>query len=723
MRNRGFWRELKRRHVYRVGAVYAIVGWLLIQVVTQIFPIFRLPDWIDQAIVLLILVGFPIALVLAWAFDATPHGIVRTDVSPAGDGAGTSMRWRSRRAGLAVGSIGVLVAIAAGAVWWHAEHGKTSSPRDAHMASAKPVAATAASGLATINGSASAPQGIPASPIAARPIPAKSIAVLPFENLSTDKGNAYFADGMQDLILTKLADIGDLKVISRTSTMQYGSHPQNLKAIAQQLGVATILEGSVQKAGNSVLINVQLIDAQSDNHLWAESYQRTLDNIFGVEGEVAQKVADALKAKLTPVEAADIAKIPTQNKQAYDAYLKAIYYVRDSNRTLDRSELERSVPLLQQATQLDPKFVDAYVWLAQAYTNLGGNTDQVEAASRRALALDPGNAFAHSALGFALTDRGDLAAAIAQEQEAVRLQPTHAGGYNALGYTYWMAGRLDEATAALQRSIELDSKFELPRENLANTRMAQRRYGEARDALRVPVARDPANLQAATYLAQTYWLGGGDLDAARKVLQAVPTPIASSGALSDAWYWQDMYARDYAAAVAVIGAAPAAWFANQHYPRELYQAQAYQAQGDVAKARTAFAQARTPLDAWIKATPDDASLHANLALTLAGLGKNDQALREAQRAVTLQPVAKDAIHGPQKLLTLARINARIGHTDAAVQLLDHLLATPAGLYVSVPMLKLDPAWDPIRNDPRFQALLTKYENTQPAATTSGAGHD
>jgi hypothetical protein len=249
MGSRGFWQELKRRHVYRVAAAYAIVGWLSIQIVTQVFPIFHLPDWIDQAIVLLILIGFPIALVLAWAFDATPHGIVLADATIDGDTAGGPMSHRSRRTGVVVGLIGVLIALIAGGAYWHFGRGPgvASHAVAASTARSPDVAKRNPGRIAPESVTSAAASGLRAEPSAAQAVPivAKSVAVLPFENLSTDKGNAYFADGMQDLILTKLADIGDLKVVSRTSTLQYGSHPENLKLVGQQLGVATILEGSV----------------------------------------------------------------------------------------------------------------------------------------------------------------------------------------------------------------------------------------------------------------------------------------------------------------------------------------------------------------------------------------------------------------------------------------------------------------------------------------------
>jgi TolB-like protein len=287
MNPRNFFAELRRRNVYKVAVAYAVVAWLLIQVATQVFPFFDIPNWVVRLIVLAIVVGFPIALVIAWAFELTPEGIKRTeDVDPALATSAKSHAW-------------IYVAVAA---------------------------AFLSFGLFFLGRFTVSPQQGESADI-----PAKSIAVLPFDNLSGDKDNAYFANGMQDMILTKLAGIGDLKVISRTSTEKYKSRPDDLKTVAAELGVATILEGSVQKAGNEVLINVQLIDAASDNHLWAEAYTRTLDNIFGVEGEVAQKVADALEARLTPAESAHVAEAPTRNSAAFDVFLQAEEQAQKAN--------------------------------------------------------------------------------------------------------------------------------------------------------------------------------------------------------------------------------------------------------------------------------------------------------------------------------------------------------------------------------------------------------
>src|SRR5437870_1727186 len=261
-----FFSELKRRYVYKVALAYAVVGWLLVQVTTQVFPIFEIPNWAARLIVLAIIIGFPIALVIAWAFELTPEGLKRTeDVDRATERRGKSHAW------IYVVAIGAVLSIGLFLLGRYTDRDIASAART--------EAATGSS------------------------IPQKSIAVLPFENLSDDKSAAYFADGIQDEILTKLASIADLKVISRTSTAKYKSKPEDLKRVSQQLGVATVLEGSVQKADDKVRVNVQLIDAKADSHLWAKTYDRDIKDVFAVESEVAQEIVDSLQAKLSPAGA------------------------------------------------------------------------------------------------------------------------------------------------------------------------------------------------------------------------------------------------------------------------------------------------------------------------------------------------------------------------------------------------------------------------------------
>ncbi len=314
-----FFTELKRRNVYKVAVAYAVVAWFLIQVATQVFPFFEIPNWAVRLVVLLIIIGFPIALVIAWAFELTPEGLKRTEVADAVP----AQRSRSRA--------WIYVVLIAGAL---------------------------SAGLFFLGRfTASTKQSVLAE------VSSKSIAVLPFDNLSRDPENAYFASGIQDEIITRLAKIADLKVISRTSTQQYQSKPGNLSEIAKQLGVANILEGSVQKAADQVRVNVQLIEVASDSHLWADTYDRKLVDIFAVESEMAKAIADALQAKLTGGEQQALAAKPTNNSEAYDAYLRGLALeVRVSSPT----DSEKVVGFYEQSVQLDPTFALAWARLSRA---------------------------------------------------------------------------------------------------------------------------------------------------------------------------------------------------------------------------------------------------------------------------------------------------------------------------------------------------------------------
>ncbi|MBV8062150.1 MAG: hypothetical protein JOY51_01065, partial [Nevskia sp.] len=316
-----FFSELQRRNVYKVGAMYAVAGWLLVQIVTQVLPVFDVSALGQRILVLIVVAGFPVALVLAWIYEPTPQGIVRTDDVARGASITNQTGHKLNRAIIGTLSLAVLVLLAR-LLWPHA-------------------ATQAAAG---------------ATPPAAAAAGDKSIAVLPFDNLSDDKANGYFAVGIQDEILTRLAKIGALKVVSRTSTEQFAGHPGNLADIAGKLGVANILEGSVQRAGDAVHINVQLIRAATDEHLWAETYDRKLDNIFGVEGEVAGAIADALKAQLSGAERSQLASTPTQNAEAYDFYLRGLGEYR---RTFGVEPLLAGSADFAEAVKRDPNFMQA----------------------------------------------------------------------------------------------------------------------------------------------------------------------------------------------------------------------------------------------------------------------------------------------------------------------------------------------------------------------------
>lgn len=325
---KNFFSELKRRNVYKVAVAYAVVGWLVIQVSSTVLPTFHAPEWVVQTLVVLVAIGFPIALVIAWAFELTPEGLKRTeDVDLA-----ATARQPRRHAWIFIVIVGAALSI--GVFFLGRYTGRNVAN------AARTEAATDSS------------------------IPQKSIAVLPFENLSDDKNAAYFADGIQDEILTKLASIADLKVISRTSTAKYKSKPEDLKTVSQQLGVATVLEGSVQKASNKVRVNVQLIDARADSHLWAKTYDRDMKDVFAIQTEVAQEIADSLQAKLSPAEANTVASAPTKDTQAYDLFLKGEFEQRVANSNFRPESFDQAARWYKEAIAHDPNFALAIAQLA-----------------------------------------------------------------------------------------------------------------------------------------------------------------------------------------------------------------------------------------------------------------------------------------------------------------------------------------------------------------------
>lgn len=539
---------------------------------------------------------------------------------------------------------------------------------------------------------------------------AKSIAVLPFANLSTDPANRYFAGGVREEILTRLVAIRDLRVISSTTAARYPAAPADLPAIADRLGADAVLEGSVQKAGGRIRINVQLIDARTDKHLWARSFDRPADKIFDVETEVAQSVAGALEANLTPAEARRIAKAPTANQTAYEAYLKANHYLNEFNKTLDRQALQKTVELAHRAVRLDPKFAPGWSLLALAYLKLQAHAGDAEAAARLAIALDPELASAHERLALALATRGDVVAAIGEATEAVRLEPQSAYLHYGLGLIMARAGRWEESVDAYRHAVALAPQESFMRLGLAQSLAALRRYDEARDGLKLALAADPADAFSARRLAKVYWLGWGDLQGARTVLEAASQHARASALLADAWYWQHFLARNFDAARAVVKRAPPALFSSEGQPRGLYLGRLYRAAGDKVAAAAAFRKARDWIKLQLEAAPADAlpqraNLYAALAEVLAGLDEPKQAIDSARRAVELVPVEKDALRGPVYLLALARTYALTNHADAALKTLRQLLSLSAGWSVSVRTLELDPTFDAVRKDRRFEDLL------------------
>jgi serine/threonine-protein kinase len=705
----GFFARLKQRKLVQWALAYLAAGWAALQALGLAVDSYDWPHGVMRIAFALIALGFVIALVLAWY-----HG----------------EKGRQRVSGAELLLIALVLAIGGGLLWRFGR--ATPATRSPDAAQRNPgtigpdsAAGATPSGLRTVSATAAA------QPV---PIPAKSIAVLPFENLSEDKGNAYFADGMQDLILTKLADIGDLKVISRTSTAKYESHPDNLKTIAQQLGVATILEGSVQKSGNQVLINVQLIDARSDNHLWAQAYTRTLDNIFGVEGEVAQKVADALKAKLTSTEHQNVAAIPTQNAGAYNWFLKAEYQGNKAFDSQDAADFKLAEADYRQAIALDPGFALAYARLA--YSQMVRHwfvaplapqeLMKVKATIDRAFALAPDLPEAHLALGYYYYwGYRRYPDAVAQFQRVLQLAPNNIQALGGLAFIARRRAQWPQALALLQKALLISPRDTELLGEYGWTLCIVRRYPDAERQLERALAIEPAKANNQDALWSTRMLGFGNAEGARKAYEPLPGwRFDKPNLLGDVYglinriVYPDVFKRHYDAALRDWDSAPI----NTDEARLSRRAARVAIQviaGRQASIQSDCLQLKPLLDAELAKHPNVIGNLQQVAWVDVCLGRNAEALAAARRASEAMPISRDAYFGAFPLAGLAEIEAHAGAQDQALELIDQLMAMPAGEVMSVTRLKLDPVWDPLRSDPRFQALLKKYAAPQPIAAASG----
>src|SRR5438105_10169496 len=481
----GFFEELRRRKVYRVAAAYIIAAGFIIQIGSAVFPAWELPNWTLRFVVVLLLIGFPIALILSWAYDVTAEGIRAT---PAVSIAGT----HRRRNLILLVATGVIVSAAAGFFLLPRASGRKID---------------------------------------------KSIAVLPFQNLSDEKENAYFADGMQDDILTNLSKIGDLKVISRMSVMSYrGAGVRNAREIGKALGVATLLEGSVSRIGNRVRVNVQLINANNDEHIWAENYDRDLTDVFAIQTDLAQKIVAALEAKLSPNEKARLDDRPTQNPDAYLLLVQAHDY---ANRTdMFRDTSLKAEQLFEQATKLDPNFAAAFAglsmaesWVYHSFDPLPAWRDKARLNADEALRLQPDLPEGHLALGFSYYygDR-DYQRALAEFEIAKRGLPNEAQAYMAIGAIQRRQGKWIESTENLEKAAALDPKNVGILCNLGYSYMAQRNFEAAETIFDRALAAEPQSLQAAGMKAAVAVLSTGDLGAVEKRFSSVP-PEADPGGL------------------------------------------------------------------------------------------------------------------------------------------------------------------------------------------------
>ncbi len=594
MNQRNFFAELKRRNVYKVAVAYAVVAWLLIQIATQVFPFFEIPNWAVRLVVLLLILGFPVALILAWAFELTPQGIKRAEDIPPDDPI-TSRTGRKL--------VGITIALAIVAAGLLALPFFRSKPHHPSKAPVPPAAAA-----------------LPA-------IGDKSIAVLPFDNLSEDKANAYFAEGVQDEILTRLAKVADLKVISRTSAQRVKATGGDLRDMARQLGVSHILEGSVQKAGESVRVNVQLINPANDTHLWAEIYDRKLNDIFAVESDIAKTIVETLQAKLTGAEQHALVAEPTQNTVAHQLYLKGRYFW--SKRT--PADLQKALDYFNQAVREDPNFAVAYAAIASTYSLLpdysaGTPRDcwpKAKTAAQRALELDETIAEAHAAIAAVLTSEGDIAGADREFRRAIQLNPNYATAHQWYADNVLMPLRkFDQATTEMKRALALDPLSLVINTDLGALYLMTRRYDEAIVQLRRTLEMDGNYSRARAALGRALELKG-EPDAA--IVE----------------YLKAQQLSEHTELPALLGHAHAAAGRRDEALKYLKELERISAE-----------------------TPDRYVGAYSFALLYIGLGNKEAALAALERSAELQ------------------------ETDASI-------------------IPVDPFLDPLRGDPRFDALVKK----------------
>jgi len=660
----GFFEEVKRRKVYRAAVAYVVVAGGIIQLASAVFPAWEMPAWALRLVIILLLIGFPISLILAWALDVTPHGIRATPPPPSAP--------RRQRNVIALLAVGIVVSAAAGFFLL---------PR----ASARKID--------------------------------KSIAVLPFENFSDDKDAAFFADGIQDDILTSLAKIRDLKVISRTSVMGYRGKQNNVREIGQALGVSTILEGSVRKSGNRVRLNVQLINAVNDEHLWAEDYDRDLTDVFAIQTDLAQKIAHELQAKLSPTEKEQMTRKPTENGEAYLAFVQAHNLHLQLE---DMEKLKQGEQLYERALQLDPNFSLAAAdlsrlesWIYHTFDPTPPRGEKARALAERALKLQPDSPEGHLALGFSYYygDR-DYERALKEFDIAQQGLPNEAEVYLAIGAIQRRQGKWTESNANLEKACSLRPNESWPLQNLTLNYQMLRNFAAANKTLDRALKLEPESLGL--------WSIKLDLEICEK--GTFETMKRGAAALANTQVPEEMRAhlvgpvirirlleRKYEEALQEAEAAKDEFLAKN--PESLFAK--YEVIGiakkmlkDDAGARAALLAARGYAEKYVSDAPNDAARHSKLAEILAWLGDKDSAIAEAKRGMELMPESVDAFEGPVLTQTLAEVYGIVGEQDKAIDLLDGLLSRPGP--TTVPFLKAVPIWDPLRSNPRFAELLKRY---------------
>ncbi len=672
MNPKTFFGELKRRNVYKVAVAYIVAGWALAQGIAQVFPVFDVPNWVVRLIVVLIVIGFPIALIFAWAFEITPEGLKRSEEA---DAMPSSAR-PTNRTWIYIVVVGAAISLSLFFLGRYTAGTRPTSSGDR-----------------------------------------KSIAVLPFASLSQDKNDAYFADGVQDQILTNLAKVSDLKVISHTSVRQYKTGAErNMREIGRQLGVAYIMEGSVQRARDRLRINATLIDARTDTHIWAETYDRTAADLFAIQSELAQSIVTQLKAKLSPQQKAEIEERPTQDLDAFELYLQAKAII-DSyiNATDVRAALLQALKSLDEAIHRDPNFVSAYCYAARAndllfFFDLDPTPNRIslaDAAVKAALRLRPDSAEAHFARAdYYFRCLRDYDRALEELAIARPGLPNSTPFFILSGYINRRRNHFHEAERDFSTAFALDPRNPNAYNLLADTYMLERRLMETVHVYdNVLAAGETAPIVQFRRTASILY-ATGDAGPVRDVLTKYPD-MEFAGGQTPFRVWMAVLDHDYAAAEKFLANSRLKDFQDIdlsfYYPKSWYQAMIARAKGDTTRATAAFRECREILVQRLIVKPEHARTIAVLAQVDAGLGQKDLAIREAQHAIDLMPISKDIYDGALVLEGLAQVYTWSGERDHAIELVQKLVTMPG--YINYGRLKLHPLWSPLRGDSRFEKIV------------------
>ncbi len=657
-----FFEELKRRKVFRVAATYAVVAWILMQIGEVTFPALNIPEWVMSTLVVVLLAGFPIAVIFAWIFDKTPQGYIKTDVPDTENIGGMKVQVDDRPFYLQKRNILLALGVIAGIL------------------------------IGTYGGDTFKSS-----------VDEKSIAVLPFDNYSTAEEDQYFSDGMTEVIIANLAKVKDLKVISRTSVMEYKNTTKKLKEIAKELGVAHILEGSIQRANGRVRVVGQLIDADTDEHIWAETYDKKESDIFELQSDVAIEIANALKTELTDEVKARISEKLTESTIAYEYYLKGNMY---ENAGHSRSNLLNAIAEYERAVSIDPQFAEAHAQLGKMHAHIKwyrhdlsqSRMEMSKVAIDKAMLIKPNNAIVRIARGtYYYHGFRDYGKALADYTLARELAPGNISAIYRIGLIYRRLGDYEKAIENMERAISLDPRSVLMLQNLAGTFLSIRQYENVNSIIKKTDSFGSIQTKVNHGMSSLY-TSSGDALRVKKYLENI-----------EGWNGVKLrynaILKDYQGINKILSNVTNDSFTNiqSYFPRSYYEGLANDGLGKKSDSIKDFNRAIAHLKEKISEYPDDPRFYSTLGIIYARQGRTQYAIEAGLKATQILPISKDAMFGPFYEKTLSSIYSILGQKNEALEKIEYLSIVPSGFHYGE--LLSDPSFDSIRNEPRFQAVL------------------